>query len=383
MNNNLVAQRKERQKGVALILVLASLIIVSLGILAMTNGVSNMSRTAVSFGQADESYNAATAGLSAARAYIKGLGYEQTPQSTLTGTVGAGQYTTTILYDHEDDPIETRSQDDGSIVYTTKKKYYTVTAVGTSGKARRTLRYMLIMRQTETQSTTFTGTFEPQYDILCGGDLEVGGNGNIGTVHTNGLFDGSGSAEVDGVTTTSGTLHQTSRMNGKIRDGIPPVPIPEPDWDTLRTRPDVTVLNGTIKINGDSDIQKYFGSNRIIMIENGNISINGNVTLENYTILCKGTISVNGGATVSGLLYSSYVGTKDGAEDLSVVAVDLTGGGTTGAIITKAKVKVKGNYNGSHDFAKTVNWIWRPIEQQNNSVQTTVEELLINDIAGE
>ncbi|RPJ30604.1 MAG: hypothetical protein EHM35_12605, partial [Planctomycetaceae bacterium] len=84
------------QRGVALIIVLVILIVVSLGILAMSNGVVNMRRSSIVFGHANEAYNAASAGLNAARGYVKGVGVDGALVGSFEGTLGGSTYTVTL-----------------------------------------------------------------------------------------------------------------------------------------------------------------------------------------------------------------------------------------------------------------------------------------------
>ncbi len=191
------------QRGVALMIVLAILVVVSLGILAMSNGAVNMRRSSIMFGRANEAYNAASAGLSAARGYLKGLSYENTAITSLAGTLGAAGYDVSIALTGQTPagtPITQKIFDNSGNEIPDKyiKKWvktYTIASTGASNPAKRVLRYKVSVTKTQLISSMLQ--IDTTYDIVSGGNLDLSGLANFGKVHTNQDLKGSGNAHVN------------------------------------------------------------------------------------------------------------------------------------------------------------------------------------------
>ena len=211
------------ERGMALVVVLMVLIVVSLGIIALTNGVANMHRTPTEFGRSDEAYNAATAGLNVARGYLNGLAYDTATPSVLPqGTVGTATYNVAIAYTS----LAPESTADGKTTW--YRRIYTVTSTGACEHARRILQQSLTLIWERRDQEVVTEWNMGDYGVLSDGSLDINGNVTATNVHTNADLSVRGASVV-----LAGSAHGLATGSPGLVSHAPLVAIPEVPWDKL------------------------------------------------------------------------------------------------------------------------------------------------------
>lgn len=382
-----MSARGNQEKGIALIIVIAVMIVVSLGILALTNGVGNMQRSAVSFGRADVSYSAATTGLSVARAYIKGLSYETDAKSSLDGTVNGATYDVTIAVDGVPTPpgspilkTVTTVVDGENVTYNLEMwtKTYKVTSLGECGQAKRNLSYKLVVNKIKKISETTE--YSIAYDVLAGGDLNLSGQSNFGKVHTNNNFSGSGNAAVQSAT-ASGAANLSGKFQQNyddvVTEGVPQMPMPEVNVAALLSDPTkVYVNNGDLSLSGqktNTDLDAITDGRKIVYVQNGDLKISGQVSLDGYIFVVDGLVDLSGQTTLSNsFIYAGWTG--------DVSAIKLSGQTNfTGALVAKGKITGSGQFTYSQTNNATVEtYLTQTVTI--NEVTTTLEEKQVRDL---
>lgn len=376
-----------RERGVALIMVLAVLVVISLGILAFVNGVENMQRSAVQFGRSDEAYNAAIAGLSVARGYIAGLAPETTPGANdiSDGSVGSGVYSVAISCTadtaHSDPDWVELAPAPGQPLNVTKYKkdtvtLCTVTSTGTCNNATRILRNDITITRRQIKTvTTVTETYTPPatppppepyvystYDILSGGSMGLTGNVDAGdgsVLHTNQDFSASGSVNF-GTAYATGTAETSGSVDGSVTSGVAPVAVPTVNWEAAKDPGYTEIISGNLTLNG-STVKSPNPPGKQNLYVMGNMSVSGSASLTGYknlfvegdlnlsgsmtahlNIYAKGRVTISGKTKIFGVVYSAYELTENDAIKISGNAH------VTGGLIAKGTVNVSGNvFTGS------------------------------------
>lgn len=348
------------QRGAALVIMLAVLIVVSIGILAMTNGIGNMQRSAVNFGRADQAYNAASTGLNAARAYLKSLAFETVIENVTFGDelVSAdedetvlGRYNVTIKLTNSDEDYEdvVIGDVDGIPImgrFWDNRYTYNVRSEGSSsaGQGKRILEQVMVLRRVITPSRERRQWRDTSYIVLANGNLKLGGNANFGNVHTNANFLGDGSAAVTEASAVGTAAHKGSFSYVTLTPHAQPIAIPEPDWAALAAGGP----NGTTYVlKPGEDLKQldpsiYDGTKYNNIYVDGDLDLTGKLDI-NVNIFATGRVSIYGNVKVYGLVYAQN---KNGYEE----AISLTGNAyVKGGLFADGPITATGSFEGSLD----------------------------------
>ena len=97
--------------------------------------------------------------------------------------------------------------------------------------------------------------WQPIYDVVSGGNMDLSGQANFGSVHTNSNFNGSGQAKVK-----KGSYSGTGKTSGQFKVTDPPkklkveAPVTIPVIDMSAFTPDtVYCLPGSLSLAGQGD----------------------------------------------------------------------------------------------------------------------------------
>ncbi|MGE5551675.1 MAG: hypothetical protein ACM3ZC_14270 [Bacteroidota bacterium] len=392
---------KSNQRGIALIMVVSVLIVVSLGMIVLYNGVGNMNRSAHIFGSSDESYNAASAGLSVAHGYIAGLPFGTAPPAceVKTGSVGNGQYRIVIqstLFSQDTDWVYlgTDPSDPNTELYKQDTVYdCNVSSTGSSNDARRVLEtnYIVTFRNLRKDKTEIKfHSPEPQppvkvpyivstYDILTGGSLTMEGDVDAGSnskLHTNQDFTVNGNVNF-GTVEVSGTASKKGNVGGTIISPVAPAVVPDVDWEAVQSS-SLTEVKPATSYSGNTTVSIPAGKENLLYT--GDLTIKGNFefsgvknlyVLGDFTcmgnfsatinIFVLGKVTISGNDTIYGMLYSGYNNTANDAIKISGNAK------VYGGMITKGTIYAKGNvFSAAVGYTQSAQtetfYVWQPQE---------------------
>ncbi|MCL6614104.1 MAG: hypothetical protein K6U03_05765, partial [Firmicutes bacterium] len=203
--------------------------------------------------------------------------------------------------------------------------------VGAEG--RHTLSYYALDRagNREEKKTTEFRIVKPwtaSYGLLCR-SLKTKGRAQIQSAFVNGPVDLGGRVHLGYLGTTESHIRKTHHVEiGRLETGRPCLPLPEPDWATLRAATRLrteTRISGEAILSGVRFAKGLYLSGKVritgLLVVEGDLTIAGHLELAGGAVYCRGKVKVTGCATIEGLLYAGCGLEVGGTLDLRGAAV--------------------------------------------------------------